>query len=187
MLMRAQTSSLASARRLPGQRQRQTHSSAAQPPSRGIQAESQWFPPQRLPALCSEDQQPTRRPSPIPSQRCLTQHLTKQWPQFKALCQHYAGTRFEEQCQLHLPQKHKATVPESTLLVEMNGLEEQEPTTPRPAAPATSTGSPFQDPPALECNRRLRPNALGDVLHFNNRFAGSRAFLSPLPPKQPAC
>jgi hypothetical protein len=35
------------------------------------------------------------------------------------------GTRFEEHRQLHLPQKHKATVPESTLRVEMNGLEEQ--------------------------------------------------------------
>ena len=27
----------------------------------------------------------------------------------KGLRQHYAGTRFEEQRQLHLPQKHKAT------------------------------------------------------------------------------
>jgi hypothetical protein len=50
----------------------------------------------------SQDQQPTRL-SPIPSQRRLTQQLTKQWPQFKALRQHYAGTRFEEQRQLHLP------------------------------------------------------------------------------------
>ena len=33
--------------------------------------------------------------------------------------------RFEEQRQLQLPQKHKAMVPESTLRVEMNGLEEQ--------------------------------------------------------------
>jgi hypothetical protein len=33
--------------------------------------------------------------------------------------------RFEEQRQLHLPQKHKATVPESTLQVEMNRLEER--------------------------------------------------------------
>jgi hypothetical protein len=43
------------------------------------------------------------------------------------LRQHYAGasTRFEEQLQLHLPQKHKATVPESSLRVEMNALEEQ--------------------------------------------------------------
>ena len=35
-----------------------------------------------------------------------------------------AGT-LEEQRQLHLPQKHKATVADSTLRVEMNGLEEQ--------------------------------------------------------------
>jgi hypothetical protein len=43
----------------------------------------------------------------------------------KALRQRYAGTRFEEQRQLHLPQKHKATVPEPALRVEMNVLEEQ--------------------------------------------------------------
>jgi hypothetical protein len=72
----------------------------------------------------SQDQQPTR-PSPIPSQRRLTQQLSKHWPQFKGLRQRYTGTRFEEQRQLHLPQKHKATVPESTLRFEMNGLEEQ--------------------------------------------------------------
>ncbi len=40
-------------------------------------------------------------------------------------CQRYASTRFEEQRQLNLPQKHKATVPDSTLRVEMSGLEEQ--------------------------------------------------------------
>jgi hypothetical protein len=73
----------------------------------------------------SQDQQPTRGPSPIPSQRRLTQQLTQHWPQFKALCLNYASTRFEEQRQLHLPQKHKVTVPESTLRVEMNALEEQ--------------------------------------------------------------
>jgi hypothetical protein len=39
--------------------------------------------------------------------------------------QHYASTRFEEQRQLHLPQKHKATVPESSLRLEMNALEER--------------------------------------------------------------
>ena len=72
----------------------------------------------------SQDQQPTR-PSPIPSQRRLTQQLSKHWPQFKGLRQRYTGTRFEEQRQLHLPQKHKATVPESTLRFEMNGLEKQ--------------------------------------------------------------
>ena len=73
----------------------------------------------------SRDQQPTRRPSPIPSQRRLTQQLTKHWPQLKAWRQHYASTRFEEQRQLPLPQKHKATVAESSLRVEMNALEEQ--------------------------------------------------------------
>jgi hypothetical protein len=52
---------------------------------------------------------------------------------------HYASTRFEEQRQLHLPQKHKATVSESTLRVEMNGLEEQADN----ARPATSFGSPL--------------------------------------------
>jgi hypothetical protein len=61
----------------------------------------------------------------FPSYRRLTQQLTKHWPQFKALRQYYASTCFEEQRQLHLPQKHKATVPESTLRVEMNALEEQ--------------------------------------------------------------
>jgi hypothetical protein len=55
----------------------------------------------------------------------LTEHLTKNWSPFKALCQYYACTRFEEQLQLHLPQKHKATVADSTLRVEMNTLEEQ--------------------------------------------------------------
>ena len=74
------------------------------------------------PASSSQDQ-PTR-PWPIPSQRSLTQQLTKEWLQYKALRQCYAGTRFEEQRQLHLPQKHKATVPDS-ILTEMNGLEEQ--------------------------------------------------------------
>jgi len=53
----------------------------------------------------SQDQQPNR-PTPIPTQRRLTQQLTKHWAPFKALRQRYAGTRFEEQRQLHLPQKH---------------------------------------------------------------------------------
>ena len=39
--------------------------------------------------------------------------------------QHYVSTRFQAQRQLHLPQKYKATVPESSLRVEMNALEEQ--------------------------------------------------------------
>jgi hypothetical protein len=50
--------------------------------------------------------------------------LSKHWPHFKVVRQCYAGKRFEEQRQLNLPQKHKATVPESTLRVEMNGLEQ---------------------------------------------------------------
>ena len=70
----------------------------------------------------SQDQQPPVS-GPIPSQRRLTQQLTAHWPQFKILCQRYAGTRFSEQSQLHMPQKHKATVPDSALGMEMNALE----------------------------------------------------------------
>jgi hypothetical protein len=73
----------------------------------------------------SQDQQPTAS-GPIPSQRCLTQQLTAHWPQFKILCQRYAGTRFEEQRQLHMPQKHKATVQDSALCMEMKALEEEQ-------------------------------------------------------------
>jgi hypothetical protein len=74
----------------------------------------------------SQDQQDQQPPKPIiPSQRRVTEQLTKNWAPFKALRQHYAGTRLEEQRQLHLPQKHKPTVADSTLRVEMNGLEEQ--------------------------------------------------------------
>ena len=68
-------------------------------------------------------QQPTK--SIIPSQHRVTEQLTKHLAPFKALRQRYAGTRFEEQRQLHLPQKYKAMVPDSTLRVEMNNLEEQ--------------------------------------------------------------
>jgi hypothetical protein len=39
--------------------------------------------------------------------------------------QRNAGTRFEEERQLHLPQCHKATEQDSTLRVDMNSLEEQ--------------------------------------------------------------
>jgi hypothetical protein len=70
----------------------------------------------------SQDQQPTAS-GPIPSQRRLTQQPTAHWPQFKILRQRYAGTRFEEQRQLHMPQKHKATVRDSALRMEMNALE----------------------------------------------------------------
>jgi hypothetical protein len=74
----------------------------------------------------SQDQQSQHLPkSVIPNQHCVTEQITKNWAPFKVLCQHYAGTRFEEQRQLHLPQKHKAAIADSTLRVEMNGLEEQ--------------------------------------------------------------
>jgi hypothetical protein len=72
----------------------------------------------------SQDQQPTAS-GPIPSQRRLTQQLTAHWPQFKILRQGYAGTRFEEQRQLHMLMKHTATVPDSALRMEMNALEAQ--------------------------------------------------------------
>jgi hypothetical protein len=45
-----------------------------------------------------QDQQPTT--SIIPTQKRVTEHLTKHWASFKALRQRYAGTRFEEQRQL---------------------------------------------------------------------------------------
>ena len=74
----------------------------------------------------SQDQQSQHLPKSVnPTQRRVTAQLTKNWAPIKGLRQHYAGTRFEEQRQLHLPQKHKATVADSTLRVEMNGLEEQ--------------------------------------------------------------
>jgi hypothetical protein len=77
--------------------------------------------PRRPPAL--KTQQPLK--SVIPTQKRVTEQLTKHWAPFKVLRQRYACTHFEEQLQLHLPQKHKATVPDSTLRVEMNNLEEQ--------------------------------------------------------------
>jgi hypothetical protein len=74
----------------------------------------------------SQDQQSQHLPkSVIPTQRRVTEQLTKNWTPFKVLRQRYAGTRFEEHRQLHLPQKHKATVADSTLRLEMDGLEEQ--------------------------------------------------------------
>ncbi len=88
----------------------------------GIQAEAGVH----LSVLCSQDQQaqqPTT--SVIPTQKRVTEQLTKHWSPFKALRQRYAGTRFEEQRQLHMPQKHKATASDSTMRVEMNNLEEQ--------------------------------------------------------------
>ena len=74
----------------------------------------------------SQDKQLQHLPkSVIPTQRRVTEQLTKNWAPFKVLRQRYADTRCEEQRQLHLPQKHKATVAGSTQRVEMNGLEEQ--------------------------------------------------------------
>jgi len=55
------------------------------------------------PASSSSQDQPPNQPTPIPTQRCVTQQISTHWPQFKALRQRYAGTRFEERRQLHLP------------------------------------------------------------------------------------
>jgi hypothetical protein len=115
---------------------------------------------------------------PLTSQRRLTQQLTKQWTQFKALRQHYAGTRFEEQRQLHLPQKHKATVPESTLRVEMNGLEEQADN----AKARDLYWKPLSwlrtiQPSSANDAFRLRPSDLDDVCLHDARFGGSHALL----------
>ena len=86
----------------------------------------------------SQDQQSQHLPkSVILTQQRVTEQLTKNWAPFKVLRERYSGTRFSEQRQLHLPQKHKATVADSTLRVEMNGRSKQ--TTPRPAS---SSGSP---------------------------------------------
>ena len=64
-------------------------------------------------------------PTPGPTQKRVTQQLSTHWAPFKALRQRYAGSRFEQQLQLHLPQKHKATEQDSALRVEMTGLEDQ--------------------------------------------------------------
>ena len=77
----------------------------------------------------SQDQQPTAS-GPIPSQQhlmqqLLMQQLTTHWPHFKSLRQRYDGMLFEEQRMLHIPQKHKTTVQDSTLCMETNALEEQ--------------------------------------------------------------
>jgi hypothetical protein len=108
------------------------------------------FPTRRLPALRTVEAAVSK------------EYVPAEWPQYKAIRQRYAGTRFEEQRQLHLPQKHKATVPDSTLRVAMNVLESK-PTTTRPAP---STGSPFHCsgpsdphqptmPSTQHCGRRL--------------------------------
>ena len=78
----------------------------------------------------SQDQQPTVS-GPIQSQLHLTQQMTTYWPQFKVSRQRYAGTLFEEQSMLHMPQKHKDTVQDSTLCMEMNALEQADNNTAR--------------------------------------------------------
>ena len=114
----------------------------------------------------SQDQQAQQPPkSVIPSQRRVTEQLTKHWAPFKALRQRYAGTRFEEQRQLHLPQKYKATVPDSTLRVEMNNLKEQ--------ADNAKARELFWKPMAwLGAIRPTspKPRTLGDVCLHDSRF-----------------
>jgi hypothetical protein len=126
----------------------------------------------------SQDQQPTRWPSPIPSQRLLTQQLTQHWPQFKALRQHYTSTQFEEQRQLHLPQKYKATVPESSLRLEINALEEQ--------ADNDKACDLYWKPLSWlgtirpsSGNDAFDPKPMGHLCLHDARFGGSRALLSP--------
>ena len=77
-------------------------------------------PPQRLPARTSSPPRPASPPKSV-SRNSRSTH----WAPFKALRRRYAGSRNEQQLQLHLPQKHKATEQDSTLRVEMNGLEDQ--------------------------------------------------------------
>ncbi len=104
-------------------------------------------------------------PAP-PSQGPITQQLTKHWPQLKALRQHYASTRFEAQRQLHLPQKHRATVPESSLRVERPGDERPGGTSRQRQGPRPLLEAPFmaRDHPALECQRCLQPQIYGPLL-----------------------
>ena len=73
---------------------------------------------------------------------------------FKVLRQRYTGTRFEEQRQLHTPQKHKATVPDSTLRVEINALEEQ--------ADNAKARELFWEPLSWLCT--IRPTTANDAL-----------------------
>ena len=112
----------AASRRLPGQRQRQAPPTATRPPSFGIQAESGV--PLGVfqlsgPAVPASPE--VRHPYPAPCHGAAHQELDTLQGPASALRRHV----FEEQRQLHLPQKHKATVADSTLRVEMNGLEEQ--------------------------------------------------------------
>jgi hypothetical protein len=56
--------------------------------------------PQHAGWACWAPNRPTHTHS---TQRRLTQQISTHWPQFKVLRQRYAGTRFEERRQLHLP------------------------------------------------------------------------------------
>ena len=92
--------------------------------------------------------------------------------------QHYASTRFEEQRQLPLPQKHKATVAESSLRVEMNALEEQ--------ADNAKACDLYWKPLSLlgtirpsSGNDAFDPKPMGHLCLHDARFGGSRALLSP--------
>jgi hypothetical protein len=94
-----------------------TEQAAPQPPPPSVAFKRKQVSPSA--SSSSQDQQAQQPPkSVIPTQRRVTEQLTKHWAPFKVLRQRYAG-------KLHLPQKHKATVPDSTLRVEMNNLEEQ--------------------------------------------------------------
>jgi hypothetical protein len=127
----------------------------------------------------SQDQQSQHLPkSVIPTQRRVTEQLTKNWAPFKVLRQRYGGTRFSEQRQLHLPQKHKATVADSTLRVEMNGLEEQ--------SDNAKARDLFWKP--FSWLGTIRPTSANDALDpalwetFDNRFGGPHPCRPPPPP-----
>jgi hypothetical protein len=64
------------------------HGKLVLPQLNGLHEAFNWSQVSHPASSGSQDQLPTRRPSPIPSQRRLTQQLTKHWPQFKALRQH---------------------------------------------------------------------------------------------------
>ena len=73
----------------------------------------------------SQDQQSQhlRSPSSLPS--AVSRSTSPSIGRPSRPCVSATQARFEEQRQLHLPQKYKATVPDSALRVEMNNLEEQ--------------------------------------------------------------
>jgi hypothetical protein len=104
-----------------------------------------------------------------------------EWPQYKVLSQRYSGTRFEEQRQLHLPQKHKATVPNSTLRVEMNGLEEQADNVKardlnwKPLSWLGTIGP-------TSANDAFDTKPMGNLCLHDARFGGSYVLLSPSQP-----